>query len=861
MSAALLGVTSSARAQRASDSASLSELAPPPRASAADGERAAFLDTDTHRLDERAAPTADHAEARAADARRRLLSYLEGSEWWRQNMDHPDAQRRARQLAETAWIADAVRHHRAARALRQRAVRSRDPAMLEEANREYALAIEAYRAHLERHRNEPIAYELQYDLADALYWSERYEEAADAYAAVRDSNIDDAYLSESARRVVESLHRLVERAETRGEIVVRRSAEDVPRPEGAPRRVRPVEVPAPLQRLANAREVYLARVSDAQDREHVRPAYAYNDALLLYHYGYWPQARERFLRIYEASCAGPRSSEAGFDAWRVLYDMAAAMEDADEVERLSLDLDRRRCTFGSELTEEARERFCSLAENRETAACRASSAPHLGYVLVRYARAMELYRRAEAASGEAERHLFERAATELVRAVDEAPDDSEAPLALLQAAYALERVRRFDSASQIDARVIAMVTPMLSAADGERRTELEAILATATFRSAFTHHRFFELDRAVEDYRRLSDSAVFARSVDPEMPERITDALINTARILEQQQRYDEAATYYARAAERLSDPVERETARYRVAEMAFRAGDWTGARLAMVDFVDRYRNDRGAVELVVQANARIVQTYVEQRARASSVRDAREAVVSAFERLGGAPGGSAAEHAAQSRFLLADEPLADLESLRIDPGRRATTDTFVAELTRQVEESARRVQIVARGYEPILAYRSPTWTIAALTRQARAYELLARAVLDARITMPADLQRRTQRASAAARDEVRVAFEDRVHEVLDAQARPLECVAIVRYALAARAAQRADLDDDRSREATDRLQAYGDERIAECVAQRRAHDPTLEPYRPGELIRALRGRHEPMPSGLAPPPLVADQR
>ncbi len=57
----------------------------------------------------------------------------------------------------------------------------------------------------------------------ALYWSKSYEQAATEYAEVRDSNVDDSYLAESARRVVESLKRIANRDEE-GRLVIRDEA-------------------------------------------------------------------------------------------------------------------------------------------------------------------------------------------------------------------------------------------------------------------------------------------------------------------------------------------------------------------------------------------------------------------------------------------------------------------------------------------------------------------------------------------------------------------------------------------------------------------------------------------------------------
>ncbi|HJL16243.1 MAG TPA: tetratricopeptide repeat protein [Sandaracinaceae bacterium LLY-WYZ-13_1] len=789
----------------------------------------------------------------------RLGEYREGSEWWNANMDHPVEQRQAEELAEGALINEAIRHHRSAQNLRQEAVREQSEQRLQEALREYDLAATAYRAYLDNYPNSPNAYELQYNLADALFWSEQYEEAARVYAAVRDSNLDDRFLSESARRVVESLHRLVQAAEQRGEFDVRDSPEETPEPTGTPPRVQPTEMPMLVQRLAQAREVYLARVPEAQDTEGVRAPYDYNNALLLYYYGYWPQARERFLRIYEERCSGPHANQTGQVAWDSLYNMAVAMNDTAEAERLSRDIQRRGCTFQPDgptfESEEEREEYCEQEEHADEPICTAGNV----ITAARYQRALQLFEQAEATDGEEQRRLYEQSATLLVEAVNDEPNHPQAPIALLQAGLALERTQRFDSAGRLYQRVIDEVTPKLADAEGERETELEGILATAYFRLAYTANRFFDYERAVDNYRQIADSDRFERSDDEDMPERITDALINAARILEYQQDYRRAASYYQRAADRLTDPEAKRNALYRVAEMEFKSRDWRSAIGAMRSFIDRYRNDRAARELVVQAQYRIAQIREEQDARQSTQESALEDVVQIYDRVNGEPGSMAAEYAARSRFQLVDPELQDLESLAIDPGRQSNTEAFVNELNRQIQEGSTRTQEVSEGYEPIFQYRRPTWTIAALTRQGRAYEILARAVLNAEITMPTDLQRRIRGASQMVRDEVQFTFEDRVRQVLDAQVRPIECYAVVRYALAARAAQRGNIDNEYSREAIDRLQAYGDERIATCITQQRAQDESLEAYRPGEFARARRGQHMEMTPGVTAPALAEE--
>ncbi len=142
-------------------------------------------------------------------------------------------------IASSPELAEAVRHHAEGQRLSRHTI-DPDPRMLMLARREYALAVPGYREFLRTHSNSPLAYEIRYDLADALFWSEQYEEAERVYAEVRDSDLSDTFMPESARRVVESLHREVQQAEERGSLHVRSdSAIDA----GDPARVSPIDMP------------------------------------------------------------------------------------------------------------------------------------------------------------------------------------------------------------------------------------------------------------------------------------------------------------------------------------------------------------------------------------------------------------------------------------------------------------------------------------------------------------------------------------------------------------------------------------------------------------------------------------------
>ncbi len=327
----------------------------------------------------------------AIAARAKLSDYGEGTEWWEANKDSPAEQSKAEKSARDALINTAINHHQRAQNLRRRCVEDQNLDKCREAQAAYGLAAKTYREYVTRYPNDPQAYELRYNLADALYWSENYEEAATQYAAVRDSNLDDKFLSISARLVVESIKRLTDQAVQAGQLEIRT---EPPQPQGDPPRVSPIAMPKLLQRLALARDRYQKHVDEARDTENLRESYSYNNTLLLYLYGYWDIAKTRLAQIYEERCKGPRADESGRVAWLNLRNIAVSLNDTEEVRRLSTDLNDRQCTFTSGEVASA-EVDCSDPANKDQPRCRGSDLTNL-----RYRDAVDIFAQAEKAKGE-----------------------------------------------------------------------------------------------------------------------------------------------------------------------------------------------------------------------------------------------------------------------------------------------------------------------------------------------------------------------------------------------------------------------------------------------------------------------------
>ena len=787
------------------------------------------------------------------ETRALLANYGVGTPWYNANTDHPAEQRRAEELAEGALIQTAVNFHQRAQELRSQGVAQRNSSLILQAKEKYRLAADAYRAYIRRYPNNPQAYEINYSLADALYWSENYDEAAREYGQVRDSNLDDSHLSESARRVVEALKRLMDQAVANHQIEVRT---EPPVPQGTPPVVAPIAMPEVIQKLAQSREIYLARIDKRHDTENVRDSYDYNNTLLLYVYGYWPQAKARFTRIFTDRCSGADADETGQVAFLNLRNMAVALQQPEEVARLASVLRQRQCTFRSDAAG-PQTIDCSKPDNRDNPYCIAAQDLNNE----QYRVAVQIFSRAEqpGVSTEDQRHFYEQAATRFIRAVNQAPNDPQAPLALERAAVALQRTQRFDSAARIYQRIIDEVGPRRASDSGEQE-KLDNIVSNAYFQLAFSANSNFDYDRAVSNYRVLVDSPRFARTTIPGIVQRREDALVNVANILEYQQQYSQAAQYYRRLADNSRDEGTVMTANYRLAEMSYKQKSWSNTVRDMNSFISRYRSNANAGELVVQAYWRIVEAH---RAgfEATKLRASLQDVVDAFERGRMQPGSLAAEYAAQAKFELVDTGITSFESFAVNPGRPADLAAYVNAVKTQITEGSTRGSQLAETYSPIPNYRRPSWTIAAFVRQGRIYEVLARAILNTPFVMPADMARQSARFSQDQRDAIKQQVQDRVQQVLDEQTRPVECLAVVRYALAARAARVGNIDNEFTRIAIDRLNAYGEERVNECVTKQAATDPSFAPPQPSEFARATRGQDQDIKPDIAPPSLAPEDQ
>lgn len=696
----------------------------------------------------------------AISARGQLANYGEDSPWAAANVEHPEALRQASELAENALIDTAIHYHRTAQQLRQRGVVEQNPELLRRAQENYNLAATAYRAYIQRFPNSPNAYELNYNLADALFYSDQWLAAAEEYVRVRDSNLDDRFLLDSAFAAVKALEQYTDAQIASGALQVRTAPPD---PAGTPPVVTPLPIPELLTKLGAARDAYVTRVGAQRDRENRIPGFAYQTAQVLYRYGHWDEARPRFNDIFERYCT---THEAGVFSWQNLVNMAGALNQTEEAERLARVQSERRCAFAGGSAVQCGGQTCPAGQICQGEHCVAAG--ELGSQVLtaaQFRHAMDKFAEAERTQNNA---LYEQAAQMLVDAVQVTPRHPEAAKALNNAAVAYERVNRFESATRLYERIVTEYP------DSD-------FVDNALFRTAFNYSRFFEFERAVESYRLLADNPRFRQSTHRR------DAILNSAIILEGMQQYERAATYYQQYSTMAPNENEAAEAAFKAADMAFRRRSWTDAVRGYRDFLRRFSNVRGdSAIFVVKANWNIAESLRESRQTRDYARALAD-TVDAFRRIGAQPGSEAAEFASHARFLIVEGQLADYDRLGISGGG--------AKLKQSVEAKLKRARELEGMYGEVKNFRRPQWTVAAQYRIGYLYERAAKALLDAPVP------REVTRLGPEAEDIYRGQIQENVT--------PMEERAVREYQIAVDAAREGAIQNEWTIQALERLNAY----------------------------------------------------
>ena len=122
-------------------------------------------------------------------------NYKEGSAWYAHNQDNPEAVKLAETLTQKALYTAAYFYH-------EQAQKYEESQEYELAFTSYGKAANIYQDYLDRFPHDKLVYELTYNYAESLYYSQRFAEAIPKYQWVRDAKHNTTLRKDAANGVV-----------------------------------------------------------------------------------------------------------------------------------------------------------------------------------------------------------------------------------------------------------------------------------------------------------------------------------------------------------------------------------------------------------------------------------------------------------------------------------------------------------------------------------------------------------------------------------------------------------------------------------------------------------------------------------
>lgn len=548
-----------------------------------------------------------------AEASKLSNMFVPGTPWHEKWKRDPDVVQAAGELAEKSLYSTAVYHH-------QQALVYKQEGKFDLAKAAFETAAKAYENYLGRFPRSKNAYEMEFYLAECLYNSFQFGEAARRYANVRDSSQDVKYQADAAYAAVLANQKQVDLEVKNGTLKQYPVLKSTDRPEGE--KVVPVELAALERSLVDASDKYVAKAKPGDEKA---PGIAYRAAELFYTHNQLDEARRRFEDIVKTY---PRAEVAKY-ATNLIIESYLIDKNWAKVEEVSA-----RLASNTDVIDPKSDLYKELTKFK------------LGG---RFKLAEELMAKGQ----------YDEAAKKYIDLVAEEPKHEFADKALNNAAVCYENVQRFDSALKLYERIFKEY-PASKLADG------------ALFRVAVNAEKSYDFDKAIEKYQKLVKD--YPQSKDRE------SALFNTARLLEGLQRYTEAAQAYLRYADVYPNSEDAPKNQFRAALIYEKQGDSAKEIAALNEFVQKFSSKAAQAELVIDAKKRIGDAFKKQKNEAGA-KKAYQAAADEFDRRGLTPEAApvGAEAAAYSRFELAEFVFADFDRLKIGGTGKALANSFTA--------------------------------------------------------------------------------------------------------------------------------------------------------------------------------------
>jgi hypothetical protein len=552
-----------------------------------------------------------------------------GTPWYAANEKDREAMEAQRRIAERALYAAARNTHVAATNMRKEydAGGKTDKQLHDDYIAYYAKAIELYTTFIEQYPDSDYVYEFSYFMGEALFYSERYFDAADQYKWVRSHrDLSEQYFLDAAKNVIESYYAEAQRQVASGYITELKvpTADEIK----AQMPLTPQPIPDIYVKLQGEYDQYQTLVNDPKSA----PQQGINAALVSLAYLHVDDAIARLQKVMTSFCGVEQAVKAK-DSLLAIYEGTGQL---DKFEQTNKDFIASKCGDAAAV---------ALAQSQN--------------------RSIE-FKRANQMFGEKD---YLNAAVAFYRYYKTAPaGDTDLPLALYNAGIAYKLGERPKTA----------ISLFKEFTDNKDKLFRESpFYLDAKRLLALSYQGAFDYTSALAGFLDLYETAKAAQkrgtAPPPPMPgepartlaQISLDALYNAAVVAELDRNFKKAIELYTKYQTEEPNRRNKDRALWSVARIYKSSGDVSN----MVDTLDKWRKtyggDSGNDDDYVQSFYDTAKLWA-KKGRNSNADAAAQECVAAWKKKGSPKNTAGAKMAGEYALLFAERQFATFEAFRI---------------------------------------------------------------------------------------------------------------------------------------------------------------------------------------------------
>ena len=611
--------------------------------------------------------------------------YGKDGDWYQANATNATAIQKSEEFIEKYSQERALALHANAQKTKMEGQAEGDQAKLNRSSELYGEAALAYLDYLGRYPHAAQGYDLTYYLADSLYYSKQYPQAAVYYAKVRDwpDPEKNEYLELSAFSTISCQEEHIERLIDAGKLPkwslskeieeVKEAEGDAEEKKGGVRRVTAKAIPEAVLTYVAAMDSYVSKGLNRKDDPDMQGKLAYKAAEVFLRFKNYDEARKRFevvLNTYPKQVVGAYAAANIINTYWEENDIQNVKKWAKVIDEKDIGKPEERKKWKKEI------RMFEMGAQFETA--------------------MKFL---------AEKKNVE-AAKEFISLVDANPDFDEADKALLNAALALQDAHRYEESARVFERIVT-----------EPKFKKSKYLESALFNLAENYKRFYNFEKAIWGYRTLYDK--YPKG------ENASYALYQAAELLEYNQQLEEAIDLFKLYVKVFPEREETPGITWRIVMDYEKMGDEGRYIQALETFIKQQYTSAKVSRQVLGSHMRLATIY---RLRGDSRKAKRyyEKTLEEFKLRAFEMGGYESKWPAEAVFQLLEERFEEYQAIQV-----------VGSLEKQGKAIQQKRKLLAElevAYADIFPYKSVDWTVSAFYRVGRIWQLLAKAVYEAPI-------------------------------------------------------------------------------------------------------------------------------